>query len=139
MNIGFVITNISFSGAQNVFNAVTAELENRGHSITILATNETKDISAKKSNIYGLLSSEGGRYGKQLKKVISIRKIAKEKELDALVSFGFNSNIKTILAGIKSGVPVIVCDRMDPRHSPEKKHICLDWKDGYYIDLHRGI
>lgn len=131
MRIGFVITNVSFSGAQNVFNAITTELERFGHEIFVFATNETADINQKNENTYGLLSSEGGRYTKQIKKVQQLCFLAKEKQIDAYVSFGFNSNIKTILAGILTKIPTVISDRMDPRNSPGKK--------AYFLRLERWI
>lgn len=114
MKLGFIITNVSFSGAQNVFNAVTAELGKRGHEVFILATNETADFTNENKRYYGLRTDVGGRFGRQIRRMTAIANIAKKQQIECLIAFGFNSNIKGILASKLSRVPVIICERMDP-------------------------
>ena len=125
MKLGFVITNISFSGAQNVFNALIGELQNRGHRIYVFATNERADIKEIDSRIYGLLEESGVRYIGQLKKVQKINRYVKDLNLDALVAFGFNSNIKAIIASLYTRIPVFISDRMDPKSFPGKTDYLL--------------
>ena len=115
MKIGFVITNVSFSGAQNVFNCVTSELAKRGHEVYILATNEPKKFTDVEKRYYGLRIDKGFRYTRQIKRIVGIKNIVSKFQLECLVAFGFNSNIKGILASKLANVPVIICERMDPK------------------------
>ena len=114
MRIGFIITNISFSGAQNVFNSVTSELSKRGHEIYILATNESNDFTDISERRYGLKSNKGSRYMRQIRRIVGIKEVALKHELDCMVAFGFNSNIKGIIASKLCHIPVVICERMAP-------------------------
>lgn len=121
LRLFFVITQLTNSGAQNVFHSVIKELKSRGHDIYTISTVATSDANDLNEKIYGIKRKKAKGPLSQLAVSIDLHKMIKKVKPDAVIAFAFNTNIKCLIAGLGMRTPVIICDRMDPRSTPYKK------------------
>lgn len=126
MHIILVISSLQAGGAERVLSEMANYWQGRGHTVALVTLDSTR------SDFYPL-DSGVRRIGLDLKqdshnilravwnnllRIKSLRRVVKRLRPQAIISFVDSVNILTILATVGLGVPVIVSERIDPRHHP---------------------
>lgn len=119
MRIGIVILRMSFSGAENVADALISEFRRKGHEVHVILTCNNSNIKDKQY-IHDA-SYNGNRLLRTFKRSIRIREIVKAENLDVVVGFGLVDSIHMLRALTFFNITKVACERMDPATYPFKK------------------
>ena len=126
VRITLVISSLRGGGAERVMSIMASHWAACGWRVTLLTYDDGREAPA-----YGLHAAVDHRHldierpssgaiqavGNNLKRLPVIRRAIRESTPDAIVSFLDMVNVKTILATLGLGIPVIVSERIDPsRH-----------------------
>ena len=123
MRITLVISSLRGGGAERVMSIMASHWAACGWSVTLLTYDDGREAPA-----YGLHAAVDHRYlgigrtssgviealGSNLKRLPVLRRAIRESTPDAIVSFLDVVNVRTILATLGLGIPVIVSERNDP-------------------------
>lgn len=117
MKIGIVIWRMTFSGAENVANALVEEFCKMGHEVQIILTASTlpKDTKCK---IYSVMTN-GNKVVRVINRCKLLRKINNEEQYDVIIGFGHIDTIHCIRAFWGKRVKIVGCARMDPIQYPQ--------------------
>lgn len=120
MKIGIIIWKLSFSGAENVANALINEFIQQGHEVELIltATKATEELIVPS---YDVVSNYNNKILRIISRSINIRKIVKKNKYDVVVGFGHIDTVHMLRALIFSNIKKIGCERMDPVSYPENK------------------
>lgn len=126
MKIGFVIPSFSAGGAERVMSILCNEFARRGNIVTLYLTEGTElifypldpnirivDISVEKNNYFLKLP----------KYIAKLSRDLQEQKTDVVVSFITRTNVISVCACKKTGVPVIVSERNNPNLVPASKFL----------------
>jgi glycosyltransferase involved in cell wall biosynthesis len=120
----FVIGSLAGGGAERVLGSLAGDCAARGDAVTVvtLAGRETDliELDARIERVAldlsgaaaGLLS--GARAN--LRRVLALRRAIVARAPDAVVAFLTETNVLSVLATRGTGIPVVVSERVDPRH-----------------------
>lgn len=123
MKICIIIWRMSFSGAENVANAIVNQLLNEGNEVHIILTsNQTPKTENCRYTIHDA-TIEGNPLLRVVKRSYIIRKIVKNEKFDVVVGFGHIDAIHMLRALPFSGITKIACERMDPATYPFTKKL----------------
>lgn len=122
----FIISSLGGGGAERVISELAAFFVERGFAVTLATLEgEGADRYALVSGIEririnlmwessGLLES----LWSAARRFRMIRRMVKQSRADVVISFIDTTNVRVLLSLIGSGIPVIVCERTDPRYHP---------------------
>jgi GalNAc-alpha-(1->4)-GalNAc-alpha-(1->3)-diNAcBac-PP-undecaprenol alpha-1,4-N-acetyl-D-galactosaminyltransferase len=124
VNILLVISTLGAGGAERVLSTMANYWHERDHVVTVVT------IDSPESDFYRLregihrVSLGLKRDSKtiwdalrnNLQRTAALRKVFVRVNPDVIISFVDTANILTLLASIKLNIPVVVSERIDPRH-----------------------
>lgn len=121
MKYCFVIGTLNYSGAEKVLSILINELIKRQNEVSIVLLEREY---GNDEIVDGVLQCGAKATGKRISRLMIrwkyLRKNINSINPDVVISFGFVSNINTLVALINSGYPVIICERNDPTYDPRK-------------------
>ncbi len=122
--IALVITSLSGGGAERVASTLAKYWARAGHDVSVvtLASRQTDIyelgprvrrvtlnlVHPSRHVVEGLVRSS--------RRVLALRRALARLQPDVVVSFMPSTNVVSLLAVSGTGVPVVVCERTDPRH-----------------------
>lgn len=121
MKIVFLTSSLNAGGAERVASTLCNAWSARGDDVTLIPT-----FSGGGKPFYALsdqvelvsLAQASGVGGKSLRsylrRLLTLRRLIRERAPDLVVSFLPNVNVAAVLATAFSGIPCIVCERSDP-------------------------
>lgn len=132
MRILFVIGKLEYSGAENVLRTIAPLISGMGNDvyITLRFDRNAHDYNGIPVFYYG---------GNQIIRLFKLRRIVSEKNIDAIVSFGFPYNLDCALIKRFVKARVILCERHDPSRIIRTKKQIIGKKllypmaDGYVV------
>lgn len=122
MKVCFVIGSLKYSGAEKVLGIICQELKIKEHDISVVLLEKEEGSIDVIDGIktYGA-KSVGGRLTRILKRFGKIRKCIKMICPDIIVSFGTVCNVNVVPSIIGMKVPLVLCERNDPRFDPRSR------------------
>jgi glycosyltransferase involved in cell wall biosynthesis len=125
MHILFLVSSMSSGGAERVAATLTNAWADRGDKVTLMPTFSGRgkcfyELSQKARLVYlaDLVSSRASTWINQIKRLRALRRFISDERPDVIISFLSNVNVAAIIASIGMGVPVIVCEHIDPFAEP---------------------
>jgi GalNAc-alpha-(1->4)-GalNAc-alpha-(1->3)-diNAcBac-PP-undecaprenol alpha-1,4-N-acetyl-D-galactosaminyltransferase len=105
---------------------LTAGLARRGHTVTLITLSGTEsDFHPLDRGVHRIaLSSMGDSRGllhalvATIRRLLALRRAIREVKPQVVLSFVDATNLLTLLALVGTGIPVVVSERIDPRHHP---------------------
>ncbi len=145
MHICFIIGEMNFSGAEKVLSIVANELSIREHEISIILLKDKYGSVNKYDNYttYGVNITNANRISRIFRRLSNIRKMVCEISPDVIVSFGYVCNVNSISSLFNVKIPLIVCERNDPKFDPRKfmqkfsRWILYRFASGYVFQTER--
>ncbi|MFH1738286.1 MAG: glycosyltransferase family 4 protein [bacterium] len=130
MRITCFISSLSCGGAQRSMITLTDQLRRRGHEVILLThANSAADFfdipeGLRRLTVHPDASADCRWFDlfKQKKRKRALQKSIIDTHPDVVISFLTESNIRILLALAGCRIPVVVCERTDPRLCP------LDWR-----------
>jgi len=115
-DITFVVANMVGGGTERVIANLANEMVNRGYRITIIMTaGNTVEYALDKSiQLISLGSPTAGRVAKRIERIKQLRTYYKEHKDTVILSFGVETNLYSILAGLGVKTKVVISERNDP-------------------------
>lgn len=132
MKIGIIIWKLSFSGAENVANALINEFIKQGHEVEIILT-ATKATKNSEVPVYDVVSNYNNKILRIISRSVNIRKIVRKNKYDVVIGFGHIDTIHMIRALMFTKIPKIGCERMDPISYPENNILRYERKLMYKL------
>jgi glycosyltransferase involved in cell wall biosynthesis len=126
MRITTVISSLSCGGSERVMRDLVAQLVSRGHEVALItiasaATDfydldprvrrSSLDLAREPRHLLDAAVNNWRRWG-------GLRRAVRRSRPDVVLSFLAETNLLTLAACARLGVPVVVSERVDPRHSP---------------------
>lgn len=120
MNIIFVTGTLSGGGAERVLSLISTNLANKGYSVSIisLVQGEGKYFYSHHIKLFKYNEIAEGHLKNLLLKAKYIREIAVREQADVIIAFMTGASIVAILGTMFSKIPVIACERNNPRTVP---------------------
>ncbi|MGD9643669.1 MAG: glycosyltransferase, partial [Elusimicrobiales bacterium] len=122
MKLTCVINSMSGGGAERVMTHLSGGLARRGHKVTVTTLDPAiPDFYPAPPGVERTVAEAppGGcrwyQLGRQRARVLGLRRRILEQAPDAVISFVDVSNILTLAACRGSGIPVVACERINPR------------------------
>lgn len=124
MHIMLVISYLGAGGAERVLSEMANYWQARGHTITLLTLDSTQsDFYPLNPGVQrialGLKKNSGNLWhaiGNNIQRIVALRNAFKQSQPHAIISFIDTVNVLTIVASMGLRIPVIVSERIDPRH-----------------------
>lgn len=124
--IALFVYSLHGGGAQRVVAHLAGGLSEAGDEVLLVTeqgpeTDQYRIPPAVRRAQIGI-PGDGSRIGKWLRmtrKVLRLRAILKRERPDMLVTFMTRGNNMGLLASRGLGIPVVICERNDPRHNPD--------------------
>lgn len=118
MRIVMVINSLIGGGAERVCVTLADQLTRHGHQVCI-ATREPVSKDAYEVNpaverIVLAGAGSGGALARNFRDPLAVRRLVREVAADAVISFMQMTNIRTTLALLGTGVPVVITEHTDP-------------------------
>jgi glycosyltransferase involved in cell wall biosynthesis len=131
--IAFVIFNLSGGGAERVVSTISGHWAREGREVTVVT------IASPESDVYDLapgvrrvaldlaVNSRSAVQGalEAGRRTWAVGRILRRLAPDVVISFMPQTNVMCLLAMMGSGVPVVVCERSNPRAAPLARHWAL--------------
>lgn len=118
MNIGFIINNLSFGGAEKMAAFVANSLALRGHNVTIFVlSNEGNTRQTISDSIYVFYynrTQSKNIYIQYFNWINNLRPLIKKNGIQILVSFLLKPNLVCTILGKLLKIPSIISERGDP-------------------------
>jgi GalNAc-alpha-(1->4)-GalNAc-alpha-(1->3)-diNAcBac-PP-undecaprenol alpha-1,4-N-acetyl-D-galactosaminyltransferase len=126
MRILLLTSSMTSGGAERVASTLANSWSSRGDQVTLMPTFSGRgecfyEISADVRLVYlaDLVSSRMRTLLNQLSRLRELRRFMAAERPDVIVSFLSNVNVAAVLASAGLGIPVIVCERIDPFVMPK--------------------
>jgi len=126
MRITLVISTFGPGGSERAMSVMANYWAARSHDVTLITfASKDQDFYALHARVkrvgLGLLKAstnliEGVR--NNFARVTSLRREIVCSEPDVVICFGDITNVKTLLAASGTGLPIVVCEQIDPRQYP---------------------
>lgn len=112
----FVCLALKSGGAERVVNILANEFLNRDYDVTILAFSDSADSYGLDERIHLELHSlfKYNAVVKKIKRITTIRKLIKEKQIDLVIAFSYYINMSAIIAKFGLNTKVVISERNDP-------------------------
>jgi GalNAc-alpha-(1->4)-GalNAc-alpha-(1->3)-diNAcBac-PP-undecaprenol alpha-1,4-N-acetyl-D-galactosaminyltransferase len=131
MKVFFLTSSLTSGGAERVASTLANAWAARGDQVTLVPTfsgggepfyqlNESVELLYL-AQLAGIAPHSGKRY---LRRLLALRRLARERRPDVVVSFLPNVNIAALLATAFTGIPCVVCERSDPT----QRQLELKWR-----------
>lgn len=116
MKILFTIANMVGGGSERVLANLANDFVNKGHEATILMTagNEIAYELDDRVRILSIGERTGGSIIERIKRIFAMRKAFRADKKQVIVSFGTETNMFALLAGIGLGNKIVISERNDP-------------------------
>ena len=133
MRVTLVNSSLRGGGAERVMSIMANHWADRGWKITLLTYDDGAEAPAYDLSMtvdhrhLGIESTSSGiveAIRNNLKRLPVLRRAIRESAPDAVVSFLDRVNVRTILATVGLGIPVVVSERIDP----SQHHIGAAWR-----------
>jgi GalNAc-alpha-(1->4)-GalNAc-alpha-(1->3)-diNAcBac-PP-undecaprenol alpha-1,4-N-acetyl-D-galactosaminyltransferase len=126
MKLAVVMSSMSFGGAQRVAALLSNYWARRGHGVSLITFESAStdcyelepavqrvalNMTADARNVFHALTENGRR-------LLALRRTIQQCGADAVLSFGDQTNVVSVLATRFTGIPCVIAERTDPtRHS----------------------
>ena len=120
MNVVFTVANMAGGGAERVISLLSNRMSQKGIAVTIIMTAGTQ-IAYEMDTRVKIKSAGGTTQGsivKRIKRVMILRKMIKECNPDAVITFGIGSSFFTALSNIGLKNTFVISERNDPKACP---------------------
>jgi glycosyltransferase involved in cell wall biosynthesis len=125
MRLTLVISSIRCGGSERVLSLMANHWNAAGFQITVITLESSATdfyrldagIARRELNMAGESRSVLHAARSNLKRIRLLRNAIRESSPDAVISFLHSTNVLTILATRKLGIPVMVSERSDPREN----------------------
>ena len=124
MRIGFVIPSFLSGGAERVMSILCNEFAQKGHEITLYLTEDAEHIFYPldpRIRIVGITVNKKNYAARVPSYIKKLSRDLKEQGTDIVISFITRTNIISICACKRIGVPVIISERNNPYMVPASK------------------
>jgi glycosyltransferase involved in cell wall biosynthesis len=127
MRIGLVISSLAAGGAERVLSTIANYWAEKGHEIDLLTLDGADvppfyplhgSVRRHALGLYGQSRHVLDGIQRNRRRMQTLRDAISRAAPDVVISFGDRTNVLTLLAAARSGPPVIVSERADPRHLP---------------------
>jgi GalNAc-alpha-(1->4)-GalNAc-alpha-(1->3)-diNAcBac-PP-undecaprenol alpha-1,4-N-acetyl-D-galactosaminyltransferase len=125
MRVILLIDNFEVGGAQRVMSALANRWATAGWDVTLVTLADPTDdafpvegVRRVGLGLFGPAVSTGDALRLNIKRLRSIRRLIKDVKPDVVISFMERLNVLTLIATSGLAVPVVVSERVDPRHHP---------------------
>jgi len=129
LKLACIIPTLSGGGAERVLSQLASRLSERGHDVTLITLDDGKQDRHSVSdrvarlNLDVMTSSSGSeksnslvRLAQSVKRLSRLRSAIQEVAPNAILSFCDQMNVMTLIAASRTCIPVVACERSDPRH-----------------------
>ncbi len=116
MKILFTIANMVGGGSERVLANLANDFVNKGHEVAILMTagNDIAYELDSKVKTFSIGSRTGGSVIGRIKRIFAMRKAFRQDKNQVIVSFGTETNMFALLAGIGLKNKIVISERNDP-------------------------
>lgn len=116
MKVIMVTAGMSGGGTERVIAVLANDMAEKSHEVKIVMTSRDEVAYELHSNVQVLSigGSTGGSLSKRMKRIRDLRRIFKQDKEQVIVSFGTETNLFSLLAGIGLKNKIIVSERNDP-------------------------
>ncbi len=124
MRVLFLIQGLRSGGAERVASVLCNAMADRGMEVILGLTEQTDRVAYnihQGIELLDLTCRTGNVVKDRLTAVKKLRRLYKERKPDVVISFITRTNLCAIMAGIGTGVPVIVSERNDPAVDPRSR------------------
>lgn len=120
--ITFVVANMVGGGTERVIANLSNEMVKRGYQVTILMTaGNTVDYPLHENvTVISLGNPTEGSIGKKIDRIQKLRAYYKNNQDNVVLSFGIETNLYAIMAGLGLPIQVVVSERNDPNQCSYK-------------------
>jgi GalNAc-alpha-(1->4)-GalNAc-alpha-(1->3)-diNAcBac-PP-undecaprenol alpha-1,4-N-acetyl-D-galactosaminyltransferase len=123
LDVALVITAMGCGGAERVLAAVANHLVEVGHAVTLFVLNEPEVFYPLHTQVVVRpfareCAEAASRLARPWQRVRWLRQALVERRPDVALSFVEVANVLALLATRRSGVPVVVAERTNPRRHP---------------------
>ncbi len=138
MRILLLTSSMNSGGAERVASTLANAWSSRGDQVTLMPTFSGGGecfyrLSPDVHLVYlaNLVSSRTRTFVNQLARLRTLRRFIATERPDVIVSFLSNVNVATIVASLCLGIPVVVCERVDPFALPTSNLLRLACRSTY--------
>lgn len=116
MKVIMVTAGMSGGGTERVIAVLANDMAAKSHEVKIVMTsrNEVAYELAESVQVLSIGGSTGGSLSKRIKRIRNLRRIFKQDKEQVIVSFGTETNLFSLLAGVGLKNKIIVSERNDP-------------------------
>jgi len=134
LRVDLVITALECGGAERVMSLLANHLVEAGHEVRLLVLNPSGAFYPLDDRVHcRFLSSDQASSGSRvrwlagvLRRLVVLRKALRQARPDVVISFIEVANVWVLLAGMGTGLPVIVSERVyPPSHAPDRRYRVL--------------
>lgn len=126
MSIVLVISSLGAGGAERVMTLLAGEWARRGRRVTLITLDDgTGDhygvppgVTRVALDVLGASAGKVDAVRRNVRRIGRLKDSIKAARAGVVISFMDSTNVMTLLATRRLGVPVIVSERIDPRHYP---------------------
>ena len=118
----FVIGTMANGGAERVISVLANRLNKKGYSVSIVTIIDNRvEYQLDDDIMHYSIELNGGRIQRNIERIRKLKKIIREVNPDAIISFLAIVNMTTLIANVGIGKQVIVSERNDPAKEPAHK------------------
>lgn len=126
MRLALVIHSLEGGGAEMTLAQMANHWTSAGHAVTLITLDErgaghypvSEQVNWSGLNLMGESRSLFHAVRQNRRRIRELRRAIIEANADTVVSFTDQINVLSLLACRKLRVPIVVCERVDPRHQP---------------------
>ena len=124
-----IIPSLNGGGAERVLSQLASMLAKREHDVTLITLDDGKHDrhliaeQVRRLNLDVMTRSTRNqkanafvRLAQSIKRLSRLRSAFREIGPDVILSFCDQMNVMTLIAASRTGIPVVACERSDPRH-----------------------
>jgi glycosyltransferase involved in cell wall biosynthesis len=123
-SILLAVSSLSAGGAERVISEMASWWAARGRTVTVLTLSGTEQDHYKLApgvgrialNFWGRVKTPWQAIDKRVDRFLRLRSAVIEAAPDVVISFIDITNMRTLTALMGTGIPVVVSERIDPRH-----------------------
>jgi GalNAc-alpha-(1->4)-GalNAc-alpha-(1->3)-diNAcBac-PP-undecaprenol alpha-1,4-N-acetyl-D-galactosaminyltransferase len=127
MQLVMTVSSLAAGGTERVIATLAGALQERGHQVFVITDSpSTSDHYPLETGIrriaLGLPSDSGLLWSLAWRNVLRVMRMRGEIRTvrpTAVIAFGDTASVRAVLAGLGTGVPVVVSERTDPRENPQ--------------------
>lgn len=137
----FVNSSLTGGGSERVMVLLANEFSKQGYDVTMaLVREKEKETYFLNKNIKKIKFNYGTRNKLiiAVKRIIKLRKIIKKEQFGVVISFMYDINLTTLIAGQGLKIPIIISERADPSARKQSKiYKWIEYK--YYKKAHKIV